>query len=64
MEEYLDRFYKKAVNGKKGNLFTRVDALEELLRHLQVRDVTQYITSIVNENKEIIIPSLLGGVSC
>jgi len=62
-EQYIDAFYKKAINGKKGNLFTRVDALEELLKNLQVRDTTQFITQIIQENKEIIIPSLVGGVT-
>ncbi len=63
LPEYNERFYKEAINGKQGNLFKRVEALEKLLKHLQVKDPTNYITQIVQENKEIIIPSLLGGVS-
>lgn len=61
LPQYSDQFYKNAINGKKGNLFTRMDAIEAALKHLQVRDVTNYITQIVQENKEIIIPSVLGG---
>lgn len=60
---YIDAFYKKVVTGKKGNLFQRVDAIEELLKNLQVRDPRTYITQIVQEQKEIILPSVLGATS-
>jgi len=60
---YVERFYKEVMNGKKGNLFTRVEWLEENLKRLQVGDITQFITNVIQENKEIIQPSILGGVS-
>jgi hypothetical protein len=60
---YVERFYKEVMNGKKGNLFTRVEWLENAIKHLQVGDITNFITNIINENKEIIQPSIQGGVS-
>lgn len=62
-DQYIDRFYKKSINGKKGNLFQRVEWLEELVRNLQVRDTTNFITQIIQENKEIILSSVAGGTT-
>ena len=59
----VERFYIEAVKGKKGNLFTRVEWLEENIKSLQVGDITQFITNVIEENKEIIQPSIKGGVS-
>lgn len=63
MGSYLERFYKEAINGKKGNLFTRVEWLEELIKKLQVGDTTNFITQLISENKEIIQPSVHGGTA-
>jgi len=61
--EDIERFYKKAINDKKGNLFTRVDWLEGMIKNLQVRDVTNYVTQIIDQNKEIILSSVAGGTT-
>ena len=60
-DQYLDNFYKASINGKKGNLFTRVKALEEMLREVKIGNVTQNITNILYENREIILSSVAGG---
>jgi len=57
-DPYVDRFYKKVINGKKGNLFNRMDAVEELLRNLRVQDVGEYITIISQNNNDMVIPSV------
>ena len=62
-DQYIDRFYKEAINGRKGNLFTRIEKLEELIRNVQVRDVTNHITQIINQEKEIILSSVAGGTT-
>lgn len=59
---YVEKFYKEVMNGKKGNLFTRVDWLEDQLKRLQVGDITEFITNVITENKEIIQPSITGGI--
>ena len=59
----FDDFYKHSINGRKGNVFTRLDALEKRLTHIITRSTTNYISQIINENKQIIMPSVLGGVA-
>lgn len=58
---YHEEFYKEAVTGKKGNLYTRVAWLEDALRRLAVGDITQYISQVIYDNKRIVVPSVLGG---
>ena len=60
-KDYINRFYKKTITGRKGNVFTRLEWLEEHTKRTAVKDITQIITNIVNENKEIIVPSIVGG---
>jgi len=45
-DDYQNRFYKRTINGKKGNLFTRVEALEEARRRNGSFDLTNVITSV------------------
>jgi hypothetical protein len=49
-EEDFNRFYKRAINGKKGNLFTRVEKLEEERRKAGVFDITNIVNSIVTNS--------------
>jgi len=60
---FVERFYIDSIKGKKGNLFTRVQWLEDNFKRLQVGDITQYITNVIQDNKEIIQPSIKGGNS-
>jgi hypothetical protein len=62
-DETFENFYKKIINGKKGNLFTRVDWLEDQFRKMRAGDTTNFITQVIQQNKEIIMPSVPGGTS-
>lgn len=63
----IDRFYKKSVLGKDTNLFLRVEVLEEFIRLLKSgangTSVTQNISNIIYENREIILSSVAGGTT-
>lgn len=63
VSEYINKFYKKAITGRKGNVFTRLDYLEEHQQRTAVKDVTNIITNVINQNKEIILPSIVGGTN-
>jgi hypothetical protein len=60
---YHDAFDKKSIQGRQGNVFTRLDALEALPRQALFRDLTQQIISIIGDNDEMIVPLYPGGVS-
>jgi len=64
-DESIDRFYKKSIVNRDKNLFLRVEALEEMLRAIKTgRPVSvTNIQNIINENQEIILPSVVGGTS-
>jgi len=48
-DQYQNLFYKKAVDGKNGNLFNRVTDLENALKRNNVRDITNIINLIASE---------------
>lgn len=59
----MDRFYKKAVTGREGNVFTRLDALESLVQRLQLKDTTTVINQIITQGIEFISTSVAGGTN-
>jgi hypothetical protein len=62
-EETFETFYKRIINGKKGNVFTRLDWLESQVRKMGAKDVTNFITQIIQNNQQIIMPSVPGGTA-
>jgi hypothetical protein len=63
MPETFETFYKRIINGKKGNVFTRLDWLESQIRKMGAKDVTNFITQIIQNNQQIIMPSVPGGTA-
>lgn len=60
-DKYKEKFYKNTVTGRDGNLFTKVDWLMDQFRKLRFGDTTNFITQIIQNNQEIIMPSIPGG---
>lgn len=60
---YRERFYKKAIEGRDGNLSLRVEALEEKLRRILLKDATTIINQIISQEIEFISTSVAGGTS-
>ncbi|MBI3165167.1 MAG: hypothetical protein HYZ24_10830 [Chloroflexi bacterium] len=61
--KYPDRFYKKSVQGREGNIFTRLEALESLVQRLQLKDTTTVINQIITQGIEFISTSVAGGTN-
>jgi len=59
----FDNFYKKVINGKKGNLFTRMEWLENQVKRMKSRDVNNFLTQIIQNNQEIIMPTIKGATA-
>lgn len=61
--KYPDRFYKKSIQGREGNIFTRLEALESLVQRLQLKDTTTVVNQIITQGIEFISTSVAGGTN-
>lgn len=59
----IDRFYKKSVQGRDGNIFTRLEELEESVRRMKLADRTTIINQIITQGIEFISTSVAGGTN-